>query len=108
LDEHSLQQINHVRSPRYSRIVCSGKLPPRGNESRRTPHGEVFLAGTTVRESGIYEVLHDSSHRTPHEVVMIAKDLFPVCEVCEKRVRYRVLRSAPYIFSDADFDPPKD
>ena len=108
LNEYNFKQKKQVRSPRHSPTVSSGKIPPRDNESRRTPHAEIFLAGTTVRESGIYEVLHDSNHRTPHEVVMIAKDLFPVCDVCEGSVRYRVLRTAPYIFSDQDFEPPKD
>ena len=37
---------------------------------------------------------------------MIADDLFPTCDVCESRVRYRVLRTAPYIFSDEDFENP--
>ena len=86
--------------------LASDKKPSRESGSRRAPHGEIFLAGSSVRESGIYEVLHDANHRTAHEVVMIADDLFPTCDVCESRVRYRVLRTAPYIFSDEDFENP--
>jgi hypothetical protein len=84
------------------------KNAPYNSESRRVPHGELFAAGSVVRESGIYEVLHDLGHRSAHEVVMIAEELFPTCDVCDDRVRYRVLRTAPYIFSDVDFEDPKD
>ena len=72
--------------------------------SRRNKHSDIFVAGSTVRESGIYEVLHDGEHRPSHEVVMIADDLFPPCDLCEYKVRYRVVRTAPYIFSDEDFE----
>jgi hypothetical protein len=76
-------------------------------ESRRSHHTEIAKAGDAIRESGIYEVLHDGEHRPTHEAVMIADDLFPVCDVCEDRVRYRVVRTAPYIFSDEDFEEPQ-
>lgn len=88
--------------------LASDKEPSRESGSRRTPHGEIFIAGSPVRESGIYEVLHDANHRSAHEVVMIANDLFPACDVCDNRVRYRVLRTAPYIFSDEDFEDPEN
>lgn len=81
---------------------------PRGLGPRRSHHGEVFVAGSIVRESGIYEVLHDGDHREIHEVVMISDDLFPTCDVCADRVRYRVVRTAPYIFSDVDFEEPAE
>jgi hypothetical protein len=60
-----------------------------------------------VRESGIYEVVHDSEHRSAHEVVMIADDHFPTCDTCMDQVRFRLIRTAPYIFSDADFEEEK-
>ncbi len=88
------------RAPR----IESDRHSFRASDPRRTPHGEIFTAGSAVRESGIYEVLHDDNHRTSHEVVMIADDLFPTCDTCDNRVRYRVLRTAPYIFSDEDFE----
>jgi hypothetical protein len=97
-----------ARSSRRSAEANGEKNSPPNPESRRVPHGELFAAGSVVRESGIYEVLHDLGHRTSHEVVMIADELFPTCDVCEHRVRYRVLRTAPYIFSDIDFDESKD
>ena len=33
---------------------------------------------------------------------MIAGDSFPECDTC--RVRFRLVRTAPYIFQDADFE----
>lgn len=62
-----------------------------------------FKAGDIVPESGIYETIHEHGHRGPHEVVMINADLFPTCETCADRVRFRLIRSAPYIFDDMDF-----
>ena len=62
-----------------------------------------FKPGDSVRETGIYEVVHDGDHRAVHEAVMLAHDLFPGCETCRERVRFRLVRSAPYIFHDDDF-----
>ena len=55
-------------------------------------------------ESGIYEVIHDGAHRTAHEVVMIAGNQFPNCETCDVKVRFKLVRTAPYIFQDQDFE----
>jgi hypothetical protein len=63
-----------------------------------------FKAGDVVPESGIYETIHENAHRGIHEVVMIKGDLFPPCDTCADRVRFRLIRSAPYIFSDVDFE----
>ena len=71
----------------------------------RQPHGRIFRPGDIIGESGIYEVIHDQAHRTAHEVVMISKDPFPACDTCLDRVRFRLVRTAPYIFQDLDFDP---
>lgn len=98
------QEVSRIRRPRASE--GEGSEGKRG--SRRARHGDVFPAGALVRESGIYEVLHDSEHRPAHEVVMIAEDLFPYCDVCQGKVRYRVIRTAPYIFSDEDFEEPSN
>jgi hypothetical protein len=95
------------RGQRHSTLMTGEAGAPSDRNSRRIPHGEIFVAGSTVRESGIYEVLHDVEHRAIHEVVMISDDLFPPCDTCEYRVKYRVVRTAPYIFSDEDFEEPK-
>ena len=83
-----------IRGGRKSRIHSRG--PDRS--------GPVFSAGAPVRETGIYEVVHDHGHRTTHEVVMLSGDAFPACDTCEGRVRFRLVRTAPYIFQDEDFE----
>ena len=68
------------------------------------PHGRRDRAGEVVRQSGIYEVIHDRDHREAHEVVMIRGEHFPDCETCKEKVRFRLIRTAPYIFQDEDFE----
>jgi len=34
---------------------------------------------------------------------MHREDLFPVCDQCDTRVRFKLVRTAPYIFDDEDF-----
>jgi hypothetical protein len=92
-----------LRSPQ-PRMMGEGKSRPSSRRANKeTP---LFSAGETVRETGIYEVIHDGAHRAAHEVVMLNGDLFPVCDTCEERVRFRLLRTAPYIFQDEDFCEP--
>lgn len=67
------------------------------------PNGRRYRAGEVVRQSGIYEVIHDREHREAHEVVMISSERFPDCETCKEKVRFRLIRTAPYIFQDEDF-----
>jgi len=74
-----------------------------GRIRARAKHGKIFLPGDPVIETGIYEVIHDRGHRTSHEVVMHARDLFPACDQCADRVRFKLIRTAPYIFDDEDF-----
>ncbi|MGC2108002.1 MAG: hypothetical protein WA655_00705 [Candidatus Korobacteraceae bacterium] len=78
-------------------VKNSGHGGRRGNNKR-------YRTGDTVRQSGIYEVIHDSSHREAHEVVMISGERFPDCETCKEKVRFRLIRTAPYIFQDEDFE----
>ena len=70
----------------------------------RRPNGRRYRAGDSVRQSGIYEVIHDRTHREAHEVVMISGERFPDCETCKDKVRFRLVRTAPYIFQDEDFE----
>jgi len=76
----------------------TGRLRGRGGS-----HNKMFLPGVPVPETGIYEVIHDRGHRTAHEVVMHPGDLFPPCDQCDMRVRFKLVRTAPYIFDDEDF-----
>lgn len=66
--------------------------------------GRRHRSGEVVRQSGIYEVLHDREHRQAHEVVMISGERFPDCETCKEKVRFQLIRTAPYIFQDEDFE----
>jgi hypothetical protein len=97
---------------RIARVAQRWKHPV-GNEDRRprdySPrqrrsfHSTFFLPGATIPESGIYEVLHEGAHRETHESVLVKGDRFPACDICDSRVRFRVVRTAPYIFEDEDF-----
>jgi hypothetical protein len=49
-------------------------------------------------------VIHANNHRQTHEVVMLAGDLFPTCDTCNGQVRFHLIRTAPYIFQDEDFE----
>jgi len=88
---------------KMSPLVCSSAGSKRKPRGLRKQHEAVFSSGDPIPETGIYAVLHDRGHRTMHEVVMFAKDLFPECEECGAKVRFRVIRTAPYIFDDEDF-----
>lgn len=87
--------------PEYPRAKGGGKPRPHSGGSDRPQ--SLFSAGDSVRETGIYEVIHDRGHRVAHEVVMLNGDAFPACDTCEQRVRFRLIRTAPYIFQDEDF-----
>ncbi len=84
------------------KIKGGGKQRP--HSGRALSGNSLFSAGDTVRETGIYEVLHDGGHRTAHEVVMLNGDSFPACDICDTQVRFRIVRTAPYIFQDEDFE----
>jgi len=83
-----------------------GKLPDRHRKAVPS-QPETYRAGEFVRQSGIYEAVHEGAHRGPHDVVMIESDLFPPCDTCSDQVRFRLVRSAPYIFTDEDFEKPR-
>jgi hypothetical protein len=83
--------------------LVSGKDKDRSHRRKPSQHSSIFLPGQPVLESGIYEVIHDKAHRVAHEAVMYRNDPFPVCDQCDMRVRFRLIRSAPYIFDDEDF-----
>jgi hypothetical protein len=69
----------------------------------RSGNNKTYLSGQPVPESGIYEVIHDREHRSAHDVLMHGGDTFPPCDQCGEQVRFRLIRSAPYIFEDEDF-----
>ncbi len=96
---------NALWSSRRSLIFQLKQGPPKGlARGRRAGGDRYFRPGDTVRQSGIYEVLHEREHRVTHEVVMISGDQFPPCETCREKVRFKLLRAATYIFYDQDFE----
>jgi hypothetical protein len=82
---------------------CNGRDKERSHRRKPSRHTSIFLPGQPVLESGIYEVIHDRGHRQAHEAVMYRDDLFPACDQCDLKVRFKLIRSAPYIFDDEDF-----
>jgi len=103
---HALKRVTQTLFPRRQRL--RGATPPGGNRGnyghRPTAHGPQFRPGDPVRESGIYEVIHGRDHRQAHDVVMLKGTVFPLCDTCDDEVRFRLIRTAPYIFQDGDFE----
>lgn len=89
------------------RYRAEGEPPRRGNSRHSSEeHASTFRPGDAVRQTGIYEVIHAGEHRSAHEAVMLSGDVFPECETCLSQVRFHLLRTAPYIFQDEDFEDP--
>jgi hypothetical protein len=93
----------------HTRIISAGKITGKFRGKKLSGHhsGLIFSAGEPVRQSGIYEVIHDQQHREAHEAVMLHDTPFPYCDTCKDRVRFRLIRTAPYIFHDQDFEEQK-
>ena len=101
-------QRNPISLRVYRPIRAKGGQTPRGPRAGHgRSNGDTFRAGEKVKQSGIYEVIHDGDHRAAHDVVMLSGDVFPPCETCDDRVRFQLVRTAPYIFQDADFEEEK-
>ena len=99
-----MARMARVQRSIQRRFHAADERSPRQHGARRpSGHSSFFLPGATIPESGIYEVLHEDDHRAAHESVMVKGDQFPFCDTCEDRVRFRVVRTAPYIFDDEDF-----
>jgi hypothetical protein len=96
-----LSKLPACKKPNWA--LVSGRDKDRSHRRKPRQHTSIFLPGQPVPESGIYEVIHDKGHRQAHEAVMYRDDLFPVCDQCDLRVRFKLIRSAPYIFDDEDF-----
>lgn len=94
-----------ARSPRFERagFLIKQDRPGgrRSHEPRTTRAG--FRPGEVIMESGIYEVAHHRGHRATHDAVMVRGNQFPACDQCGASVRFKIKRTAPYIFHDEDF-----
>ena len=94
-----------VRASQQDQVFrAAGFRPPRSRYSGHRDPGPEFKPGEPVKETGIYEVIHQDGHRAPHDAVMLAADPFPACDTCFEKVRFRLIRTAPYIFEDDDFE----
>jgi YjzC-like protein len=63
---------------------------------------EKFNTGQTVPQSGIYRVTH-AGHRLPHEVTLIAGEIFPRCSKCKDAVQFEAVRHATLAQADRSF-----
>jgi hypothetical protein len=55
---------------------------------------QLYKSSDTIPESGVYRVIH-AQHRLPHEVTLIAGQIFPPCAKCHEDVRFELLRELP-------------
>jgi len=76
-------------------------IPIIGSTGDTERSGRVYAPDEEVSESGMYHVIHENGERD--SVVLLRATLFPACEDCGQRVRYKILQTAPYIFHDEDF-----
>lgn len=63
---------------------------------------KTFSTGQTVPHSGIYRVLH-AGHRLPHEVTLVAGEIFPRCSKCKDAVQFQSIRQATLAHADKSF-----
>lgn len=55
---------------------------------------QLYKSSERIPESGIYRVIH-AQHRLPHEVTLIAGQIFPPCAKCHEEVRFQMIRELP-------------
>jgi hypothetical protein len=97
----AFRSVSRAREPFQAKRGPNGGT---GRHARGRTAGRSYRPGDTVRQTGIYEVVHDREHRATHDAVMLGGDVFPSCDTCDRRVRFRLVRTAPYIFHDEDFE----
>jgi hypothetical protein len=64
----------------------------------------IYQAGEIIEKSGIYQAVHLSEHNDSHSATLIRGHRFPDCETCLHSVSYHLVRTAPYLFHDEDFN----
>ena len=72
------------------------------DKNERVPRPRYFSVGETVCYDGIYRAYHNS-HRTSHEVTLIAGETFPPCVQCGFDVHFELLREVAEDVRDLDF-----
>ena len=63
---------------------------------------EEFKPGDTVKQSGIYQVTHDTNHAPSHEVTCVYGKTFPPCRTC-KHPRFTLVRAAQHVEANEHF-----
>jgi hypothetical protein len=89
-----LSEAARAEIPRKRQALASPTFLP--------PPGRPYYTGEAVPESGVYEVVHAEGFRE-RSVTFVKGQLLPGCEICGQDVSYRLVRAAPYIFHDNDF-----
>ena len=64
---------------------------------------EVYQPADEIPQSGVYQVLH-YRHRLSHDATILGSGNFPVCSECGNNVRFRLIRAAPVIEEDRNFE----
>jgi hypothetical protein len=64
--------------------------------------GDEFKPGEKVARSGIYKVVHDTAHVSPHEVTCVFGKVFPPCRGCS-HPRFILVRAAQHIEANEHF-----
>ena len=75
-----------------------------------TEKEEVFLPGTVVPVSGIYQVTHDrldgDYHAHTHNVMVIAGARFPACRGCGEFVTFLLHQPEEHVSENEHFSAP--
>jgi hypothetical protein len=65
--------------------------------------GDAFKPGEKVKASGIYRVVHDPNHNTPHEVTCVFGEPFPPCNHCGTHPRFTLVKAAQHVAQNEHF-----
>ncbi len=76
-------------------------IPIIGSDGGEQRSRRIYAPADEVPESGIYERLHANGEKDTE--VFLRGNIFPACADCGLKVRYTIVRTAPYIFDDEDF-----
>jgi hypothetical protein len=63
---------------------------------------DLFQPTNEILESGVYQVQH-YRHRLYHDVTILRGASFPLCSECGSNVRFRLVKAAPQIGFDRNF-----
>ena len=71
-----LRKVSSGRTNRRYGLLSHDDTGVKGHRSRPS-HTTVFLPGSPIRLTGIYEVIHDKGHRTPMKRSSMGRTFFP-------------------------------